>query len=546
MIGLSFLNQISIFVIDLCGILLAIWVLFVNLKGKINRYFSSMVISYLSWISFYYIMRLPSQINYAFIWAKLGFAGVFIFIIFLYFFSVYFLEEEKKLPILNKFVLVIGSLFSFLSFFTNLIAKKIEITEWGPNPILTSGGKIIFFGSVIFVSVFILVQFFKKYFRTPSRQERLKIQYILIGFSLLIIINIIFNIFLPLKLGSFEYSYFGNYSVIFFLSFTAYAIVKKELFGIKVILTELLVGAIGLILLVQIFIAPTSASRILNGSIFILFVVFSYYLIKATFEESKRREEAEKIAIRESALRKKAEKLATAFKRLDEAKTQFMLATQHHLRTPLTSIQGYLSMLYEGSWGEINPIAKSKIRGALESTQKLIRLVNELLDIAKLEVGKEIITKRETQIEEILQEVINELEPQAKEKGIFLKFEKPEFLPKIMVDLEKIKESIYNLILNGINYTLKGGVTLKLEEKEGKSILISFKDTGIGMKEEEIENLFERIFERGKRAKKLYTTGRGIGLYLASQIIKAHQGKIWAESLGPGKGSTFYIELPIK
>jgi len=223
--------------------------------------------------------------------------------------------------------------------------------------------------------------------------------------------------------------------------------------------------------------------------------------------------------------------------------------------------------------------AKSKIKSAFDSTQKLIKLVNEFLDIAQFEVGKEAIVKQEIRIEEVVQELVQELRPLAEEKGVYLKFEKavlPEAaaslqagsqttLPRIMADPEKIKEAIYNVVQNSIKYTRKGGATIKIKyeqvprEREQISnmnkflaseskntILITVSDTGIGMERDEILGLFQKSFARGEEAKKLYTTGRGIGLYLTYQIVKAHGGRVWAESKGKDRGSTFYIELPVK
>jgi signal transduction histidine kinase len=114
-----------------------------------------------------------------------------------------------------------------------------------------------------------------------------------------------------------------------------------------------------------------------------------------------------------------------------------------------------------------------------------------------------------------------------------------------MIDQIKMKTAIYNIVDNGLKYTEKGGVTIKLQIVNGK-LQIAVKDTGIGITKEEIEGLFERTFERGKEAEKLWGLGRGIGLYLGKHIIEAHEGKIWVESEGEGKGSTFYIELPIE
>ena len=274
-----------------------------------------------------------------------------------------------------------------------------------------------------------------------------------------------------------------------------------------------------------------------KGLLFVLFLIFGYYLIRAMQREEFRRKDAERLTLE--------------IKKLDEAKTQFMLATQHHLRTPLTAIQGYLSMITEGSYGEINPIAMEKIRRALESTQNLIKLINEFLDIAQFEVGKEVILRKNTQIKDVLQEIINELQHETEVKKLYLKLDKPfidgqetDDLPKMMIDGGKIKEAVYNVVNNSIKYTPAGGVTIKYGVEKDK-LKIEIKDTGIGMEKKDVESLFERTFERGESAKRVYTTGRGIGLYLSGQIIKSHGGRIWATSEGKDKGSTFHIELPV-
>ena len=116
---------------------------------------------------------------------------------------------------------------------------------------------------------------------------------------------------------------------------------------------------------------------------------------------------------------------------------------------------------------------------------------------------------------------------------------------RIKADPEKLKMALYNIIDNGIKYTNKGGVTIKLKV-ENSRLKIIVKDTGAGISKEDRKVLFTRLFERGKEAKRLHGTGKGIGLYIAFHIIKAHKGKIWAESEGRGRGSTFYVELPIK
>ncbi|MBU2635107.1 HAMP domain-containing histidine kinase, partial [Patescibacteria group bacterium] len=129
-------------------------------------------------------------------------------------------------------------------------------------------------------------------------------------------------------------------------------------------------------------------------------------------------------------------------------------------------------------------------------------------------------------------------------RDLYLKFQKIGNVPKVKADSEKLKVALFNIVDNAIKYTRKGGVTVTLQ-KVGVNVQISVKDTGIGLDSEKAKALFKSAFVRGKEAKKVHGFGRGIGVYITGHIVKAHHGKIWAESEGEGKGSTFFIELPI-
>jgi signal transduction histidine kinase len=233
---------------------------------------------------------------------------------------------------------------------------------------------------------------------------------------------------------------------------------------------------------------------------------------------------------------------------LAKAKDQFILSIQHHLRTPLTPVMGYLDMILEGSFGEEkNPLIKEKLIKTRKAVEVLHKLMEDLLEVSSMRIGKKVLDLKETQIEDLIEEVKLELENQAKEKGLYLKFEKPKVpLPKMKLDEKRIREVIWNLIDNAIKYTERGGVVIDCKIQDSKC-LIKIKDTGIGMTKEEIDYFSEgKLFERGEKAKKLWGPGRGIGLAISFEFVKAHGGKIWIESEGREKGTTFYVELPIK
>ncbi|MBI2047808.1 MAG: GAF domain-containing protein [Parcubacteria group bacterium] len=254
--------------------------------------------------------------------------------------------------------------------------------------------------------------------------------------------------------------------------------------------------------------------------------------IEKAFEVEKQAHEIEKHANEE-------------LKHLDENKTDFMLITQHHLRTPLSVNNGFIDLMLAGTFGKIPAKIKSVILRLSESTQKEIDVVNELLDVSSYQIGKEVIHFHPIDFEALMEETLKDLTAEAEAKGIYLKYEKRGEIPKVPADRMKLKLVFTNVIDNCIKYTTKGGVTVAMEIKNDK-LLISVTDTGIGLSNEVIQNLFKQSFHRGEQAKKLFAVGKGLGLYLSGKIIEGHHGRIWAESRGDGNGSGFYIELPVK
>lgn len=267
------------------------------------------------------------------------------------------------------------------------------------------------------------------------------------------------------------------------------------------------------------------------GPVFALFFLLSsligYYLTK----------EVEK--------RKEAERLVEEWEKLARVKDQFLLSLQHHLRTPLTPIKGYLERILDGTYGrEENPVIKEKLIEIKKLVNNLYSFLENLLDVQELRIGKETLNLEDCQIESLIEGIIEELKPEAERKGLYLKYKKFS-LPKIKLDKKRVREAIWNLVDNAIKYTNRGGVTIKSQITNHK-LQIKVSDTGIGMEKEEIDYFLQgKLFERGEEAKKLYGPGRGIGLSIVIEFVKAHGGKTWAESKGWGKGTTFWIELPI-
>ncbi len=240
-------------------------------------------------------------------------------------------------------------------------------------------------------------------------------------------------------------------------------------------------------------------------------------------------------------------------RQIDLEKTQFMQATSHHLRTPLTSMIGYADLALGGSFGKLSAKQKEIFSRIGVSGKILERMINEFMDVSSISLGKKVSTfESGVEFEDILDSAVKDIQDtmagdarKATGWDIYFKVEKPtEKLPQINADPLKLKMALFNIFNNAIKYTDTGGVSVKIKVEDEK-IKIEVKDTGIGITEEELETIFTRTYSQSKRAHHTNPFGRGIGLFFAANVVKEHGGKIWAESEGEGKGSVFYIELPV-
>lgn len=309
-----------------------------------------------------------------------------------------------------------------------------------------------------------------------------------------------------------------------------FAILRKHLFDIRLVLTQLLVGVIAILLLFNFFTSASFIEYVWKGTLFVASLLAGYLLIKSVLNEIRIREQLE------AALLKLQE--------LDKAKSEFLSIASHQLRAPLTAIKGYLSMMLEGTYGPVGEEQKRPMTNVYDSNERMIKLVNDLLNISRIESGRVEMNWEEGSIEEILEGVVQELQVKAHEKRLDLIFEKPSNpLPLLKFDKDKIRNVVLNLVDNAIHYTEKGSVKVGAAQNQG-TLAITVKDTGLGMSKEEIQSLF-KSFTRGETGNRAWAEGSGLGLYIAKQFVALHKGTISAQSQGKGQGSTFVVELPL-
>ena len=222
---------------------------------------------------------------------------------------------------------------------------------------------------------------------------------------------------------------------------------------------------------------------------------------------------------------------------LDEAKDDFVSMASHQLRTPLTSVKGYVSMVLEGDVGKITPTQKELLTQAYYSSQRMVYLIADLLNVSRLRTGKFVINNAPVNLAEIVEEEMEQLKATAATRGLELIYEKPKKFPELFLDETKIRQLIMNFADNAIYYTPSGGkITVKLEDLE-HTVELRVIDTGIGVPRAERKHLFTKFYRAGN-ARQARPDGTGLGLFMAKKVIIAQGGALIFETK-EGKGSTF-------
>ncbi len=231
-------------------------------------------------------------------------------------------------------------------------------------------------------------------------------------------------------------------------------------------------------------------------------------------------------------------------KALDKARAEFISIASHQLRTPPATIKWYLGAVLEGDFGQLT----EELRAALDRTRvandSQISTIDDLLNASRIERGKLEFFFEKAEIEPIVRLLTEQLQPLAQMKKLTLVYTPPkEKLPDIVMDKEKVRQVVNNMIDNAIKYSKHGEIKVELKS-DPENIIIAVTDSGKGIKPGEAGKLFQK-YQRGADSA-THATGLGLGLYVAKVIVEQHGGKIWADSPGEGKGSTFSFSIPLK
>lgn len=230
-------------------------------------------------------------------------------------------------------------------------------------------------------------------------------------------------------------------------------------------------------------------------------------------------------------------------KLIESLKTEFVSIAAHQLRTPLSSIKWTISMILNGDVGPVNEEQRDFLKKTYESNERMIALINDLLNVSRIEEGRFLYKQEPIQMEDLVKNIINSEAELISLRKIKLEFNIPSMpLPKVYIDKEKMGLVVQNLLENSIRYTGEGGTIEISLQKKDNNIVFEIKDSGVGIPKSQYNRVFNKFF-RGENVMKMETEGTGLGLYVSKNIVEAHKGKIWFES-EENKGTTFFFQIP--
>jgi len=240
----------------------------------------------------------------------------------------------------------------------------------------------------------------------------------------------------------------------------------------------------------------------------------------------------------------KLRKANLKLRELDKTKDEFISMASHQLRTPLTTVKGYLSMILDGDVGPVKKDQKELMQNAFDGANRMVYLIADLLNVSRLQSGKFVIDDKPTELTEVVAGEVLQLKEQAAARQIELIYQKPEGFPALNLDETKIRQVVMNFLDNALYYTPKGGKVVAALEATDSTISYTVTDNGVGVPKEVQHRLFSKFY-RAENARKMRPDGTGLGLFMAKKVVVAEGGAIIFKS-SEGKGSTFGFSFPRK
>ncbi len=525
-----FFYFISHILIGITAFFLGVFVL-INSRKKINILFFLFSMSVSLWALFYSIWVISVDQEVALFFAKLLNSIAILIPAFYFHWLMCLLEgcKDKKKIVLVYIVTVLFVITSFTDFFISGI-QSISSFSYFPKSNWLHKLFLVEWVIIIFYGIIALLRLIKQ----SKDKRKAQLITVLIGTTIGFFggsVNFLF------MLGIDIVPAFLSVLVIVFPIMFGYAMIEYNLMNVEAVFVHILLIILNIGSISFVFTSNTRIEYIMKIIFCTLIFLVSYLLIRNYNKEVEQKKELLKLS-------KELKRANTELKRLDKAKSEFISIASHQLRTPLTAIKGYISLILEGAYGKVAPEIETALNKIFLANERLIQLVEDLLNITHIEDGRLEYHIEDVHVEEILEELYDMFIMRAQDKGLDFVLKLPDGkLPTLQADKSKLREVISNLIDNAIKYTNKGFVHVSVKHNK-RTMRIIVEDSGVGISEASMNTLFAK-FSRGTDSSKIYTEGTGLGLFVGKNLIESQGGHIYANSDGVGKGSTFIIEMPI-
>ncbi|HET8580976.1 MAG TPA: ATP-binding protein [Candidatus Paceibacterota bacterium] len=516
------------------------FIMFLVGSSKLHRLWGCFCISVFLWGLGAYFIGTAAGPEQADLWWRIAHIGVaFIPTLFLHFTYAFLSLKRPRTLIIFYFI---SFAFSVLALFSNdLIANmRFVFGEFyydSPPGVLYPLFTAFFFGTTIF-SHFLLYQAYRDgTLSEATRLQRARIRYFFLG----MLISFAGGSLSFLPVYGLDIYPITNFAVILYPIVIGYAILKLQLFDIRVAAAQGLTVLLWIFVGIRLALSTDTREAWINGTLLVAVIFLGIFLIRSVNKEIETRIRAQKLA---NDLEHANERL----RELDKQKTEFVSIAAHQLRTPITAIKGYSSLILEGSYGKLTKKLAEPLQTIYDSSDRMADTIDDFLNVSRIELGRMEYHMEPFDLAHAVEQTVDTFQLTAKQKGLDLTYMTDECAHEshtVNADPAKIQHVINNLIDNAIKYTLKGSVAVRLScDTVNHMAKVSVTDSGAGIPKEALSKLFEK-FVRAKNANSVNVSGSGLGLYVAKQMIVAHQGRIWAESEGVGKGATFSFELPL-
>jgi len=331
----------------------------------------------------------------------------------------------------------------------------------------------------------------------------------------------------------------GIYSVLFFIMGVAWAIARHEFLQIRFVVVEVLFLGILATLLTRTILSRDLEDLVINVASFSILLVLAFFMIRSFLNEERQRRELEKLA---AELALKNEKL----REMDKLKSDFISIASHQLRTPISVIKGYLTLILDGAYGKVEGPMQVKVTAMVDMAERLVTMINEMLNVSRIERNKIDYICTTFDVAEVTRSIVTEMQAKASEKKLTLSFiaHDTEGSATAQADKDKIKEVLSNLIDNAIKYSISGTVEVSVRARPAlRDTVVTVSDEGYGIAPEDAVHMFEKFY-RSNMPEIARLTGTGLGLYVCRMFLRDMGGDVWIESTALGKGTVFAFSVP--